>query len=356
MNYARRIEKLRNTMQEEKLAACFYFSYENRRYLTGFTGSNGQVLVTPTKVIFFTDGRYSSQAETEISADEVVVYQQLSLAIKDVVASIDGTLSFESSGVTCSEWFQLAKKANLSDWVPMPAVCEDIRAAKDFDEIASIQRAIQIAENAYEAMSPRIAPGILEADFALQLEWQIRTSGSQCIPFEFIVASGKRSAMPHGIASSQPIAYGEPLTLDFGAEFQGYFSDMTFSGSVGVRNAWLEDIIGTLQTAQQSAVAVCKPGIPVAEVDAAARRIVEAAGYGSDFRHSLGHGVGLAIHEAPKLSALSKEILCEGMVVTIEPGIYVPGKGGARIEDMVLVAADGPKVLTTIPKNCTLWS
>lgn len=353
---ANRLRLSRIQQQLGPADAFLVLSPENRRYLTGFTGSNGQVLLMRNKAYFLTDGRYASQAENEVTADEIVIYQKLGEAIKKIAGDSKVNGLFEAEGVSVAEWKKISEAAGLGAWLPASESLVEMRVAKDAAEIENIRKAVAIAENAYAQVAAGIRVGASEHNIALQLEWLIRQGGSERVPFEFIVAAGERSALPHGRASAATLQGGQPLTLDFGAEYQGYFSDMTLSGSVGKVNAWIAEVIALLQAAQAAALPLCRPGTPVAEVDAAARKVIQDAGYGDAFKHSLGHGVGLAIHEAPKLSALSKEVLCEGAVVTIEPGIYVEGRGGARLEDMVLVGAAGPELLTTIPKQHILWS
>lgn len=353
-NYRLRLSRIQQ--QLDAADVFLVFSPENRRYLTGFTGSNGQVLLKRDKVYFLTDGRYAKQAELEVTADEVVIYQKLGDAIKKIIGGQAVVGVFEAEGVTVAEWKNISEAAEITAWQAAPETLTNMRIAKDAGEVQKIKRAIEIAESAYAKVLPIIKAGVSEQQVALELEWRIRQSGSERVPFEFIVAAGERSALPHGRASTAKLKNGQSLTLDFGAEYEGYFSDMTFSGSVGQINTWIAEVIAILQEAQAAALPLCHSGVPVAEVDAAARKVIQAAGYGDAFKHSLGHGVGLAIHEAPKLSALSKEVLCEGAVVTIEPGIYVEGKGGARLEDMVLVGATAPELLTTISKQHILWS
>lgn len=356
MNVRQRRDRLSALLDRHNLAAALYLSGENVCYLSGFTGSNGQLFLDRDRTWLLTDGRYAAQAAEQADVDEILIYERLDEALRKLLHEPVRT-GFEAAAVTVAQWRDLTQKLpKLADAVPLPTDAVELRIAKDDDELNAITRAIQIAEEAWTSVQQAIVPGITERELSLQLEWTIRSAGSRTVPFEFIVASGARSAMPHGVASDRTIEEGDPLTVDFGAEADGYFSDMTVAGSVGRRDPWIEEIVAILEAAQEAAFAVLEPDVPCADVDAAARRVIEKAGYGEAFSHSLGHGVGLAIHEAPRLSRLSDQHLPVGAVVTIEPGIYVPGRGGARIEDMVVVTSDGYRKLTSLPKSAYCWN
>lgn len=354
MSFSLRWHRIRTELEAAGFDGSLWFSRENVRYLTGFSGSNGQVWLDAQRVVLLTDGRYRAQAQAEACFDDLIIYERLASAVAGLVNRTGGTFGFEASGVTVQQWARIAENLG-GHWQDLGPTADTLRVAKDAQEVAEIRRAIEIAEAALCEVGKRITAGVAERDVALELEWAMRRRGSRCAAFATIVASGTRSALPHGVASDKLLAEGEGLTLDFGAESGGYFSDMTFSGSIGRRNAWHEEIIGILLEAQRAALARIAPGVPVAEADRSARDVIATAGYGDAFTHSLGHGVGLAVHEAPRLSSQSEERFVAGMVVTIEPGIYVPGGGGARIEDMVLVTDQGAQLLTTLPKSAAVW-
>jgi Xaa-Pro aminopeptidase len=342
-------------MAEKSVDAFLVFAPETRRYLVGFTGSNGQLWVTEDMPILLTDGRYAEQAAQQAgSIAKIVIYEKLETALKPLVARARRT-AFESAAVNVRDWAKLSAAANCTEWIDGSDWIDELRAVKDDEEIAAIRAAVSIAESAYTKVTQTSLLGRSETDVALELEWNIRQSGSTKVPFDFIIASGKRSALPHGVAMRRTIHAGDPLTMDFGAEHSGYFSDMTFAGSVGREDPWLQSICNVLADAQAAAKAALRAGIPARDVDAAARAVITGAGWGDAFRHSLGHGVGMAVHEPPRLSPQSETVLKAGMVVTIEPGIYVPGRGGARLEDMMLVTESGAEPLTTIPKAYTVW-
>lgn len=353
MPHAHRIERLRRRLAGHAGGTALVLSPESRRWLTGFTGSNGQVVVDAARIILLTDGRYRAQAAEQAGphVDDIVIYE----AFEDAAAALlVGDVHVEGPAMTVDQWTRWSRRLPAARFHDATAMYLGLRAIKDDGELAAIRKAVQRAEDAWRAVAPTIAAGCIERELALDLEWRIRRAGAAAVPFDFIVASGERSALPHGVASGKAMAAGEALTVDFGAEADGYFSDMTFSGAIG-NNAWIAEICEILQTAQAAARATVRPGVPCREVDRAAREVIERAGYGEAFSHSLGHGVGLAIHEAPTLSRRSDDVLEAGMVITIEPGIYVPGRGGARLEDMALVTPDGCELLTTIPKTAEVW-
>lgn len=354
--YEKRWERVRELLERHNLEGVWFFSYENRRYLSGFTGSNAQVFLTRHHLLLLTDGRYANQAREEAVYDDLLVYHLLEKPFAELSRGL--RIGFEGCGLNYADAKRLLSIAGISDAVDLSSELKNLRIAKDNEEIRCIRRAIAIAERTFQAGLGRgriRTQGKSEEEVALRLELNLRRRGSGPLPFPIIAASGERSALPHGVASGRIIKEGDPLTLDFGAEWQGYFSDMTFSGSVATKLPWLEEIVVILQGAQEEAFKVIAPGVPAKEVDARARAVITAAGFGEYFPHSLGHGVGLLIHEPPSLNAHSEEILEAGMVLTVEPGIYIPGKGGARIEDMVLVTKDGFEVLTRISKEYRIF-
>lgn len=353
MPHSRRIAALRERLAGASASAALALSPESRRWLTGFSGSNGQVLVSADRAILLTDGRYRDQAAAEAGSvvDDIIIYEAFEEAAAGLLL---GTVLVESSALNWEQWIRWSKALPAVDLADGRAIWQGLRAVKDEGEIAAVRAAVARAEAAWRSVEPTLAEGRCERDIALDMEWHMRRAGARRVPFEFIVASGERSALPHGVAGERRLRAGEPLTVDFGAEAEGYFSDMTFAGSIG-SDAWTAEICAVLVEAQAAAIACIAPGVACCEVDAAARAVIERAGFAEAFVHSLGHGVGLAIHEAPTLSRRSADVLAAGMIVTVEPGIYVPGRGGARLEDMVLVVPQGAEKLTTIPKTGMVW-
>jgi len=260
-----------------------------------------------------------------------------------------GNLWFDESSLTLDRVKALRKlKLKLRGTKDLTA---ELRQRKDTVERALIRKAVRRAEQAFRELTPHIRPGATERELGLRLEMLIREQGSRRLAFDIIVASGRNGAMPHASVSSRRIRTSDLVTFDFGAEADGYYSDITRTISVGRPTARQREVHGLVLRAQQNAIYAAAPGIACAEIDRAARSTIEKAGYGKQFGHATGHGVGLMVHEAPTVAAISKADLKEGMVFTVEPGVYIPGWGGVRIEDMVLVTQDGHRVLTSLPRD-----
>jgi len=325
----------------------------NVSYLTGFTGSSGFVLVTAKKAVFITDFRYKSQSAEEVQGFEIVI--QKGRWTEDVASLAAGLgvhrLAFEVRGVNLETHTALAKLLTGVELVPSKDAVEKLRLIKDEDEVRRIVEAVKRAERGFTENLSRVSPGMVERETALGLEFNIRDSGSLRVPFDIIVASGDRAALPHGIASEKEMKEGETVVIDFGGEAYGYQSDMTRSGVLGEPDRKQAEIYDIVAEAQRRAIEAVRPGVACKEVDLAARGYIASKGYGDYFGHGLGHGVGLEVHEAPGISPMGDEVVQEGMVFTIEPGIYIPGWGGFRIEDMVLVTGDGCRVLTSLSRD-----
>jgi Xaa-Pro aminopeptidase/Xaa-Pro dipeptidase len=260
-------------------------------------------------------------------------------------------LGLEGDHQTCNQYFNLK---NICEGVvikPLSDKVEQLRILKDEYEIELIEKAVSIADLAFEQILPDIKPGITEREIALQLEYAMRRLGAEGAAFKFIAASGIRSALPHGVATSKTIAVGDLLTLDFGAVYHGYHSDITRTVVINKLNVRQQEIYKIVLEAQMNAIAALKAGVCASDVDYAARSIIDKKGYGEYFGHSTGHGLGLSIHEYPRLAAKDVTILEPGMVVTVEPGIYIQNWGGVRIEDTVLVENNGCRILTKSPKE-----
>ncbi len=349
-----RLAALRQRMADERLDALLVASHPNRAYLSGFTGDSGVLVITAGESLLLTDSRYTEQAEAQAPGFTVV------REANDRGRTLAETLSrlrpartgFESDKVTVAalrEWE--GRFTGSTTLVPVEGLVEGLRLVKDQDEIALLRRAAQLADAGFEFARRFVRPGRTEREVSLELEFFLRRNGADGPGFEFIVASGPRGSLPHGAASERVIGSGELVTIDFGCFVQGYTSDLTRTVAVGRPSERLQEVYEVVRRAQEAGVAAVRPGRRCAEVDGVARGLIAQAGFGAFFGHGLGHGVGREIHEAPRLKEDSADVLCPGMVVTVEPGIYLPGEGGVRIEDMVLVTEEGGERLTRAPRD-----
>jgi len=348
-----RLDRLRKLVADAGLDAFIVTNLNNVSYLTGFSGSSGFVLVTPGKAFFITDFRYKSQSADEVAGYEIVI--QKGRWTEDVSALVKDSgvkkLGFEGRNVSFDTHAALAKQLEGVTLTPMSDAVERLRMIKDDDELRRITEAIRRAELGFTENLSRVSPKMLERETALGLEFNIRQNGSRKVPFDIIVASGPRAALPHGIASDKEMEEGETVVIDFGAEAYGYQSDLTRSGVLGEPTRKQSEIYDIVFEAQSRAIDMVRPGVPCKEIDLAARDYIKSKGYGDYFGHGLGHGVGVEVHEGPSVSYMSEDITKAGMVFTIEPGIYIPDWGGFRIEDMVVVTEDGCRVITSLPKE-----
>jgi Xaa-Pro aminopeptidase len=318
----------------------------NVRYLTGFTGSNGQLLVTPTGGVFFTDSRYEEQSRREVPDLRRVIYPR---ALPKVLAETCreegvGRLGFEASGVTFKTYRDLVA-LDGPELVPVGEQVEALRWSKDADEIVLVERAQELTDDAFDRLLTKLTEGVTERQAALDLEVAMREAGAERIAFDSIVAFGESAAEPHHRPTDRALARGDVVKLDFGCVVDGYHSDMTRTVALGQPDARLREVHDVVRAAQQAGIEAVRTGVSGGEADRAARAVIEEGGYGEQFGHSLGHGVGLEIHEGPSLRAGSEDVLPAGAVVTVEPGVYLPGLGGVRIEDMVVVTGDGCRAL-----------
>ncbi len=350
-----RLRLLRNAMRREKIPALAVTDLRNVRYLTGFTGTAGACLVTRRAAIFFSDFRYRAQAVRQVAKPFRFADSRGRAA---VAAAAEAkrlriqTLFFEEENLTYAAHRRLKKEAGSVRLKPCAGLVEDLRLRKDPTEVRRLRRGAKINREGLKVAAGSIRPGVRERDVARILEEAMREEGASASAFDTIVASGPRGAMPHGIASGRKIRRGDLITIDFGAVVDGYHADTTRVFSLGMPSAKAREICGIVLEAQRAAVAAVAPGVKCSEVDSAARRIIEDRGFGKAFGHGVGHGLGLDIHEGPRLGPEATDVLRPGMVVTVEPGIYLPGWGGGRIEDMVLVTETGREVLTrSIPKE-----
>jgi len=353
----KRLESARRLLNRHRLGALLVFGVElihmeNARYFSGFSGSDASLLITRKKAFFFTDGRYISQSAAQVRDMERVIYADKHGAIAEAIRSSGvKRVGFEDEVVSVASFNRLAAGCSGVTFVPLGDEVNALRYQKSAREIKALKKVISLSEKALREIMGKIRPGMRENRVAAMLNARMLELGAQDLAFDTIVASGPRGALPHGIAAARRIKSGDLVTIDWGAKLDGYHSDQTVTFGVGKLDGWQREIYSVVYSAQRAGIKACLAGAKEAEVDGVARRIIGDAGYGKYFTHGTGHGVGLAVHEGPRLSSRSKGILHAGDVVTVEPGIYLPGKGGVRLEDMVLVTEDKPRVLTTVSKK-----
>lgn len=350
-----RLERLRKQMEQRDLPALIITNAVNRRYISGFTGTAGTVLITEDEAIFYTDFRYTEQATQEVPHMKVVEHgaDVLNEIAQLLTAKNIKRLAFEPQHTSFEQYEKYREKFSSVTLIPEGQMLEQMRAVKDDQEIAIMKEAAQLADRAFIHILDRIKPGVTEREIALWLEYFMRENGADGTSFTTIVASGERSALPHGVASEKRLASGDFVTFDFGAYYNGYCSDITRTIVLGKGSSKQKQLYDIVLEAQMHAVENIRPGMTGREADALARGIIEKHGYGDRFGHGTGHGVGMEIHESPRLSPRDETILQPGMVVTVEPGIYIPGFGGVRIEDEVLITEDGATRLTLVNKQWT---
>lgn len=346
------LQQLRTALQTNEIDGILITSPYNRRYVSNFTGTAGAVLVTETEAIFITDFRYTTQAAEQAKGFTIIEHtKSMEEEIARQIVQLDiKQLGFEAEHVTY-DTFTRYEQLFAAELVGIKQIIETIRIKKTEEEIAILKEAASIADKAFDHILDVIKPGVREIDVANELEFYMRKLGATSSSFDIIVASGYRSALPHGVASEKKIKNGELVTLDFGALYQGYCSDITRTVAVGDISDELRNIYDVVLEAQKLGVAGLKPGMTGKEADALTRDYITEKGYGDYFGHSTGHGIGLEVHEGPSLSMRSSIVLESGMVVTVEPGIYIPEVGGCRIEDDVVLTETGKDVLTTAPKS-----
>ena len=347
-----RRQRLLRFFDESDLDLLLIEQQINLRYLSGFSGSEGALLLTPEGGWFICDSRYTVQAGKEVSGLSVVEQAQRQEGIAELIRQAGARrVGFEAAHTTVSAHQGMAARLPEVTLVPLGQELDAIRNCKDTQELQLLADVAALASSALESVLPLVQPGMVEADLALELEFAMRRRGSEGAGFDIIVASGVRGAMPHGRASTKRIEAGDLVTIDFGAVQQGYHSDETVTVAVGSVGQRQREIYRVALEAHDRAIAAVRPGIACRDLDAVARDYIREQGFGEYFGHGLGHGVGLAVHEKPVVSPRSDAVVEEGMVFTIEPGIYIPGFGGVRIEDTVAVTADGCRLLTTASKQ-----
>jgi Xaa-Pro aminopeptidase len=356
MDYSGRRQRLQLEVQRLKLDAILITHLPNVRYLTGFTGSAGALLIEnkgQSKPLFVTDGRYMEQAREQVNGARIAICKRGVLAgmVREIAARKPRRLGIEADHMTVKTRSLLLSELPGSRLAATSGAVEKLRMLKEPAEVEAIREAVVLGARLLPGALRALRPGRTEAEVAARIEYMARRAGAERMSFETIVASGPRSAMPHGVASSAPLPQRGFVVLDYGVILHGYCSDMTRTVHLGRPGAQARAWYGAVLQAQLAAISAVRPGTAFAEVDREARLVLKGSKLEKFFTHSTGHGVGLEIHEPPRLAAGQEETLEAGMVITIEPGIYVAGKGGIRIEDVVLVTSRGYELLTPARKD-----
>ena len=348
-----KLDLIRNRFKELSIDGLLITSEFNRRYMTGFTGTAGVAVISENKAVFITDFRYTEQAAKQIKEYDIV--QHTGTIIEEVATIVKKLgikkLGFEQDHLTYQAYSSYEKSIKTAEFVPVSGAVEKLRLIKSPAEIKILKEATEIADAAYKHILTYVRQGLKEIEVANELEFFMRKNGAVSSSFDIIVASGYRSALPHGVASEKVIENGDFVTLDFGAYYKGYCSDITRTFAVGQPSDELKKIYATVLEAQLRGMNGIKPGMSGKEADALTRDYITEQGFGEYFGHSTGHGLGMEVHEGPALSFRSETILKPGMVVTVEPGIYIADLGSVRIEDDTVVTETGNESLSHSPKN-----
>ncbi|NLN21586.1 MAG: aminopeptidase P family protein [Syntrophomonadaceae bacterium] len=350
--YQKRLQQLCHILKEQHLESLLVAKPENVLYISGFYGGEGVLLITRQKAYLFADSRYIEQARQEAPFCEFILVKKYFTEALGKVAETEGiqVMAFEKDHLSYQQWEQL-RNSFSGKLQPVSGLIEKLRLVKDESEIALLREAGAITASAFRYILGEVHPGQTELEIAGMLEFFMRRQGSGPLAFETIIASGKRGALPHGTASAKKVQRGELITMDLGATYHGYAGDLTRTICLGTVSDRQREIYELVREAQERGINTVRAGVRAEEVDAVVRGFFEQHGYAEYFMHSLGHGVGLAVHEAPRLARGEDTILEPGMVITIEPGLYIPDWGGVRIEDTVLVKEDGCEILTPVTKN-----
>jgi Xaa-Pro aminopeptidase len=361
-----RLTGLRRLLHEQELDAILISQPENRRYLSGFTGSAGWLIISAERALLATDFRYFEQVGRQAPAFELAkIKRKFSDLLPELLPALGvggaalgvgrparraGHLGFESQHMTVDQLYTLSQAAEGVEFVPLKDTVETFRAVKDEDEIDALRRSVALTDAAFAHLLEVVRPGMTEREAAWEIEATMRTHGASRVAFDLIVAAGPNGALPHARPGDHAIQPGEPVVVDIGCVVDGYCSDMTRTFCLGQPSAKYLEVWEIVLQAQEAAAAAIRAGVSGVQADTAARDVIAGAGYGEYFGHSLGHGVGLAVHEGPRASQLSEDTLEAGMSLTVEPGIYLPGEFGVRLEDLVIVGESGIEILTNTPK------
>ncbi len=348
-----RVLRVRECLEAEGCDAFFSLSPPANAYLTGFHGSTSALIITASNTLFLCDFRYTEQARQQVAGFEV---EEVSGTMESRVGERLKALGVEAAGfdpgVLSIAQMELLEAGFQGTFKALPDLVAGLRMIKSAEEIQKIRRASQLAESALAEVLPELKEGMLEREFAALLEYEFKRRGAEKPSFDSIVLFGARSSLPHGKPGDKPLERGDIVLIDCGCQAEGYCSDLTRTYIYGtIPPTWFKDIYSVTLTAQVAAVEAVRAGMAGRDVDAVARDIIREAGHGEHFGHGLGHGVGLEVHESPRLNMQAETVLEAGMVVTVEPGIYLPGRGGVRIEDLVVVTETGCEVLTRLPKE-----
>lgn len=351
-----RRRKLLKKIKAAKLDALLVTNFTNVMYLTGFTGDSSYLLLGPDVERLISDTRYAVQIAEECPGLETYVRdnsEKIETSVGKVISKSGlKTVGFESDTTTHAQWQKFQQNAEETAWTPTSELVEELRQLKDAAELAEIRTAIDLAERAFRVLVASLHPGMTEREASFELENAIRRFGGRGVAFDSIIAVGDRAALPHYFPGERRIGEADFLLVDWGAESSGgYCSDLTRVIVTGKIRPKLQKVYGVVLSAQKAAIAKMGPGVPCQEVHAVADAVIAKAGFGGKMGHGLGHGFGLEIHEEPRMSSISESVLQPGMVVTVEPGIYLAGWGGVRIEDDVLITRTGCEVLTSVPKE-----
>jgi Xaa-Pro aminopeptidase len=348
-----RISQANALIKKNKVDVFIISKLTNIRYLSGYSGSNGLLVLAPPKAYFLTDFRYTVQARKEVKSCQVIIAERdlLSELVHLPCFKAGVKVGFEPTVMTVKTLDKVKELLPQATMFQLENIVESLSAIKDASEINKIKKAAKITDAVFNEILPMIKPGVKEKDIALDMSYKMIKMGAEGPAFDFIVASGQRSSMPHGRASDRRFKKGDFITFDFGCFYEGYASDMTRTVVLGKASARQKKIYDIVLRAQEAALASVKPNMAAKELDNVAREIINKEGYGDYFGHGLGHGLGLLVHDNPNVSPRSTDTLVPGNVITIEPGIYIPNWGGVRIEDDVLVTANGGKALTKSPKE-----
>jgi len=350
--YQSRLSRLSASFAAGDIQALILFDMYNIRYFTGFTGSDGALVVRPESLTLLVDGRYLTQAREEVQDGDIFLYQDQVEGIGEVLASSAGEkVGFEATAVSFALYLRLSDRLGSVRLIPLSGELDSIRAVKDDGEISRIRQAAELSARVLEAACATVRPGIAERDVAREIDFSAISAGAERMAFETIVASGKNAALPHAKPGRKSLEPGDLIVIDYGTVVDGYCSDETCTFCLGFADDRKREAYAAVKEAHDRALEAVRAGVAGRQIDRIARSVLERYGLDACFTHGTGHGVGLEVHEAPRISSRSDTVLREGMVITIEPGVYIPGQWGIRIEDTVLVRADGCEILTKMPKE-----